>query len=274
MTDWFTETYKDRIRYGVRVTGRVCQQKSRFQNIEIFDTAQWGRVLALDGVLQTSTVEERYYHEMLVHPAALRCTPKRALVIGGGDGGSARELLRHPEVESIDMVEIDADVVSLCREHMPNLGRWDDPRLHLHFQDGRTFLSQAAPEHYDLIVVDGTDPIGHGADLFGKEFVARASRALNPDGAYVQQTGSPVIQRDEFLVALAGLRDFFPHARPYFGAAPLYSAGQWSWTLAQKRPGALDTERAARIEEGCEIFSAELAEAAFARPAWLRRLFE
>lgn len=272
VSEWYSETYDDRIKYGLRVSAWVHRSESPYQRIEVFDSVQWGRVLALDGVLQTSAADEAYYHEMLVHPAALSCRPGRVLIVGGGDGGTAREVLRHDDVESVDLVEIDEAVVRVCQEFLPELGNWNDPRLHLHFEDGGEFVRRAASASYDLVLVDGTDPVGPGAELFGPRFVAQAARILSPAGRYAQQTGSAILQRDDFLRAQRDLRAHFESVRPFFGPVPLYAAGQWSWTLAGHAPPTVDEARAAKIAMQSQIYNPELHGAAFAQPTWLRRL--
>ena len=138
MPEWFDEVFRDRVRFGLRIERRIHSERTPFQQIDVFDTEQFGRVLALDGILQTSEADEHLYHEMLVQPAMVTAgSVRRVLVIGGGDGGTVREVLRHPEVERVVMVEIDRRVVEICREHLPAIGTaWGDPRLDVRFGDG------------------------------------------------------------------------------------------------------------------------------------------
>src|SRR5262245_12151486 len=130
MTGWYEETWQESSRFSLKVRARIFSTQSPFQTIEILDTAGWGRVLALDGTFMVSEADEFFYHEMLVHPVLMTApAPRRVLIIGGGDGGTAREVLRHPEVEQCVLVELDEAVVAACRSHLPVLGAWDDPRL-------------------------------------------------------------------------------------------------------------------------------------------------
>ena len=164
--NWYDEVFEGRIRLGLKVSQMLHSERSQFQQIDVFESEAMGRTLALDGVLQTSEVDERFYHEMLVHPAL--CTApsiRRVLVIGGGDGGTAREVLRHEEVEYCRMVEIDQRVVELSRRYLPSIGTaWDDPRLDLVFGDGVAHVTADDVEPYDVIILDGSDPVGVGFD--------------------------------------------------------------------------------------------------------------
>src|ERR1700755_195885 len=161
MALWFDETYAGKIRFGLKLKRSLYQGKSEFQSVDVVETEEFGRALALEDAWMTSERDEAHYHEMIVHPA-LTTSPriKRVLVIGGGDGGTVREVLRYPEVESVVMVELDEMVVDVCKEHMPSFGvPWDDKRLTLKFEDGIASLKNYAGEPYDVILIDGSDPV-------------------------------------------------------------------------------------------------------------------
>ena len=180
--EWYYEQFENHTRLGMQVRRHLVSERSDFQKIELFEAERYGRVLALDGVYQTSELEEYFYHEMLVHPA-MTSAPRirRALVIGGGDGGTVREVLKHPEVEECVMVEIDARVVEACKAHLPAIGTaWDDPRLELRIGDGIAFVKEADTEPFDVIFLDGSDPIGPSTGLYDEAFYrgcARGARA-------------------------------------------------------------------------------------------------
>lgn len=278
-SDWFTEDYEGRSRLSLKVVERLFEAESPYQRIEIFDTAEYGRVLALAGVYMTSERDEFLYHEMLAQPALCAAPRLRdVLVVGGGDGGTAREVLRHAEVERVTMVEIDEQVVRACQRHLPTVAgaAWDDPRLELVFEDGLSWLSERAePESFDVILVDGADPVGPAAALFREQFFDSAKRALRPEGALAIQSESPFIYADQFYATVRTLRRVFGRAHPYFGHVPLYG-GYWSWTWAGRAgdPRELVTARAAAIEAGSRYYNREIHRAAFALPNHVRRELE
>lgn len=176
----------------------LFHEKTAHQDLIIFENAALGRVMALDGVVQTTERDEFIYHEMLTHvPLLVHGAAKRVLIVGGGDGGILREVCRHPEVEHITMVEIDAGVVSFCRQYLPNhsAGAYDDPRLTLAIADGVDFVSQNR-DRFDVIISDYTDPIGPGESLFSSACYDGCARSLNPGGLFVAQNGVCFLQQD------------------------------------------------------------------------------
>ena len=276
MTDWIEEPFDDRTRFALRVTGRLHASRSRFQSIEVVETVAFGRVLVLDGVFQTSERDEHVYHEMLVHPAMVTASAiRRVLVIGGGDGGTVREVLRHPGVERCVMVEIDREVVDASRRHLPSIGTaWDDPRLELTFADGVAYARDAEPGSFDVVILDGSDPIGPSKGLFDRAFYASCRRVLAPGGVFAAQSESPFLTPALFSEIVGTLSDEFGHAAPAIASVPLYSAGPWSFTLASDRPvpGALDDDRAATAADGCRYWTRAIQRAAFALPRDVERL--
>ena len=275
MTDWIEETFADRTRFAVRVTRRLHSARSRFQAIEVVETAAFGRVLVLDGVFQTSERDEHVYHEMLVHPAMVVApTIRRVLVVGGGDGGTVREVLRHPGVERCVMVEIDREVVDASRRHLPSIGTaWDDPRLELTIADGVEYVRGADPGSFDVVILDGSDPIGPSKGLFDRAFYEGCRRVLAPGGLFAAQSGSPFLTPALFSAIVGTLAAVFGHAAPSIAAVPLYSAGPWSFTLASDRPvpGQADDDRVAAIEDGCRYWNRDIQAAAFVLPRDVRR---
>lgn len=274
---WYSETYGDRIAFGLRASATLHHERSAHQLVEIFDTPAFGKVLALDGVFMTSTGDEFFYHEMIAQPAL--CTAPRVdrvLVIGGGDGGTAREVLRHRGVGEVVLVEIDPAVVSACRAHLPELGAWDDPRLTVLFDDGVRFVREAEPASFDVVILDGSDPVGPAEGLFDRAFFEGVRRALAPDGVFVAQSESPMAYAEAFYGIVRELVAIFGRAHPYFGAVPLYGIGPWTWTYASASadPLALRAERAAAIERPCRYWTREIHRAAFAQPAFVRRRLE
>ncbi len=274
---WFEEEFDGRIRFGLSVTAYHHRIRSDHQTIEVFDTVAFGRTLALDGVLQTSVGDEYLYHEMLVQPAMTTAPAiARVLVIGGGDGGSIREVLRHPAVEHVTMVELDAMVVEACRDHLTDLAvPWDDPRLELVFADGVTYLHDTDDE-FDVIIVDGPDPIGPAAGLFERPFFADCRDRLAPGGVLAAQIEAPHVMPDEYAAIVRALAGTFARVAPYYGSVPLYSCGTWGFAWATDDPTvdhlAVDPARADAVAGACRQWSPDVHRAAFVQPPAIRRL--
>jgi spermidine synthase len=275
---WFDETYEDVARYGLRVNKTLYHARSKFQTIDIFETELFGKALALDGIFQTSVGEEHYYHEMLIHPTFTTAPViANVMVIGGGDGGSVREILSYPEVERVTMIEIDHMVVDACKQLLPEIGRaWDDPRLDLRFDDGIRFLEKYDGAPFDVIVVDGSDPIGPAEGLFRSSFYANCKKRLTENGVLTIQSESPHIMAREFFRIMDELGKVFPRVRPYFGPVPIYASGGWSYThsSAGGDPLAIDEERAARVEKSCRYYNREIHRAAFILPNNIKQELE
>ena len=189
---WYSEYHTPNVRFSIKVRAQLHFEESNYQKISVFDSLEFGRFLTLDGVVMLTERDEFIYHEMITHvPMAVKPDTRQVLLIGGGDGGAARELCKYPGIERIDVVEIDERVVRVCQEYLPQTAcGFDDPRVKLHFDDGLRFVRTLEGE-YDLIVVDSTDPSGPGEVLFTKEFYGNCLKALRPDGIMVNQHESP-----------------------------------------------------------------------------------
>ncbi len=278
MTEWYDEVFNNKVRFGLKVRHFLFSGKSDYQTIDVLETEQFGRALALDGIYMTSEGDEYYYHEMLVHPA-LTTAPsiRRVLVIGGGDGGSIREVLRHPEVEKVVMVEIDALVVEVCKKYLRKIGTaWDDPRLELIIDDGVAYVREADVDPFDVILLDGSDPVGPAEGLFSEAFYGGCKRLLKPEGVFALQSESPVLFRDVFLSIVRTLRKIFGRASPYFGTVPLYGAGLWSWTYASLSvdPFEIVGARAERVESTTRYYNRAIHKAAFMIPNEIKKELE
>lgn len=195
-------------------------------------------MLVLDGVFQTSVKDEFMYHESIVHiPLFLHPNPKRVLIIGGGDGGSAREAVRHPEVESVAMVDIDGKVIELSKQYFPEISKAmleENPKLTVTVGDGIAFMRQAE-NYYDVIIVDCSDPVGPGEGLFTYDFYKDTFKALKDDGIFVQQTESPFMHGKLVKDVFDCVSDIFPIARLYTAFIPLYPSGMHCFTLGSKK---------------------------------------
>lgn len=235
---WFTERHTNGVNFSIKVDRQLFSGQSEFQRIDIFDSKEFGRFLALDGYMMLTEKDEFIYHEMIVHvPMAVHPNVKKVLVIGAGDGGVIRELCRYETIETIDMVEIDELVVEVSKKYLPTTACcFDDPRLNIFYQDGLRFVRTKENE-YDLIIVDSTDPFGPGEGLFTKEFYGNCFKALNETGIMVNQHESPFYQTDAIAMQRAHKRivESFPISKVYQAHIPTYPSGHWLFGFASKK---------------------------------------
>ena len=241
MTDcWFTEMHEHDAKFSIQVTEHLYSEKSPYQQIEVYDSKTFGRFLTLDGFMMLTEKDEFIYHDMISHVAmAVNPDIKRILIIGGGDGGTAREVLRYDTVEKVDLVEIDERVVRVCQEYLPQTAcKLDsDPRLRLYFEDGLHFVQEMPNQSYDLILVDSTDPIGPGEGLFSYAFYQHCKRILSEDGILINQHESPYYPKDAYEMrrSHSKLKATFPIAMVYQFHMPTYPSGHWLFGFASKK---------------------------------------
>ncbi len=276
---WETEAWTPDARFSVRVRETVFAMRSPYQQISIVDTFQFGRMLWLEGTVQTSEADQWAYHEMLVHvPMLVHPHPRRVLIVGGGDGGALRTVLQHP-VEQVVMVEIDRDVVRAAREYLPTIcgDAFDDPRTRLVYEDAYTYLEGSA-DPFDVILMDTTDPVGPAMRLFTSEFYALVTRNLATPGVVAAQSGSPWLQPDVITRNWRAMRPHFPHLHLYLTHVPTYPGGLWSFTLGARGvdPLAVDAgrlrERFASLGVTTHYYTPEVHQAAFVLPPFVQRL--
>jgi len=276
---WFTEYHTEGARFSIKVDKPLVSLKSDFQRIDVFDSHDFGRVLVLDGFLMLTEKDEFIYHEMMVHvPMAVCPGAKNVLVIGGGDGGVVRELVRYPSIERIDLVEIDRFVVDVCREYFPQVaGKLDDPRVQIHYEDGCRFV-EGRKEAYDLIIVDSTDPVGPGEGLFTRAFYQNCYEALTESGVLVNQHESPYYPGDALAAQRAhrNIKSVFPKALVYQAHIPTYPSGHFLFGFASK-----GLDPVADLKPGWEAlgiqtryYNTELHRGCFALPSYVRELLE
>ncbi|MBN2286021.1 MAG: polyamine aminopropyltransferase [Tissierellales bacterium] len=234
---WFTEKHADNVRFSIRVKKQLHSEKSEFQQIDVFDTYEFGKILTIDGIVMITEKDEFVYHEMIVHvPMASNPNIKDVLVIGGGDGGTVRELTRYSNIQRIDMVEIDQVVVELSKAYFQQTScKLDDKRVTLFYEDGIEFMKDKK-DVYDLIIIDSTDPIGPGEGLFTEEFYKNCYFALKKNGIMVNQNESPYYDKEkrEFIRANKKIRKIFPVARVYQLHIPTYPSGHWLFGFNSK----------------------------------------
>lgn len=276
--DWYYEEDMGSSRMGFKFASKLHEEQSPFQKICIYDTPFFGKLLTLDDVVMFTERDEFTYHELLIHvPLCSLPRPRTVLIIGGGDCGCMREALKHPELERVVQCDIDERVTRVCEEHFD----WPracqtDPRCELRFADGVAYLERA-PEAFDLIVVDSTDPKGPGVGLFTADFYAKARRALKPGGVLVAQTESPFWDPGMVGAIYQQLGKVFETLTAYMGATPNYPSGTWSWAYASRGRQPLehfDEERAARLEADCLYYNRDIHRACFALPNFARRAME
>lgn len=233
---WARENQGKNLSLSYRIKDILHTERSKYQDIAIVDSHQYGRMLMLDSVVQTTEQDEFVYHEMITHVAlSAHPHPKKVLVVGGGDGGSIREILKHETVEEAILVEIDERVVELSKQYLPAIAcALDDPRVTVNIEDGLAYVKRAKNE-FDLIIVDSTDPIGPAVGLFAQEFYRDLHAALKADGMFVAQTEPPWASKT-FLPELHGVfHQIFPIVRLFLAAIPTYQSGLYSFTVCSKK---------------------------------------
>ena len=278
MEFWFSELHTPNVKLSIRVDRQLYSGHSEFQRIDVFDSPEFGRFLALDGYMMLTEKDEFIYHEMIVHvPMAVHPHVRRVLVIGAGDGGVIRELCRYDDIEQIDMVEIDPQVVEVCREYLPQTAcSLDDPRVKIFYEDGLRFIRRCE-DLYDLIIVDSTDPFGPGEGLFTREFYGNCFKALREDGIMVNQHESPFYDQDAIAMQRAHQRivESFPFSRVYQAHIPTYPSGHWLFGFSTKKYHPLrdlDEKRWNARGIKCRYYTTTLHKGAFYVPAYVEAL--
>ncbi|HWR38298.1 MAG TPA: polyamine aminopropyltransferase [Patescibacteria group bacterium] len=273
---WYTEFQTRNLGLTCRVTETLFTGRSAFQEIAVVESAEFGRMLILDGVFQTSIFDEYIYHEMIAHvPLSIHPAPRRVLVIGGGDGGTVREVVRHDVVELVELVEIDGMVVDVSKKYLPEISSAlleEHSRLRLKIGDGIQHMHEAC-DKYDVIIVDCSDPIGPGEGLFSQQFYQDVYKALKADGLFVQQTESPFYHQDLIRRLSADISSLFPICRMYLANIPLYPGGLHSFTLGSKKydPVAGAADRSA-LPFSTRYYNRDIQRSCFMLPEFIRLL--
>lgn len=277
---WYDEILYPEYRQGLRIETILHREETAHQDLIIFENRRFGRVLALDGVIQTTEGDEYVYHEMLSHiPVIGHGRATEVLIVGGGDGGALREVLRHGSVERAVMVEIDASVIEMCREYLPkhSAGAFDDPRAEIVIADGAAFAAET-DRRFDVIIIDSTDPAGPGEVLFSQAFYGDCKRCLKPGGVIVTQNGVPSMQGSEVTNSYRRLGAHFADVGFYMAAVPTYVGGfmalGWASDDARLRATPLEELEARYAAAGIETryYNPEIHRAAFALPNYVRAL--
>jgi len=280
MNLWFSEYYTDSVVFSVQLKKQLASVQSEFQRIDVYESADFGRILVIDGFLMLTEKDEFIYHEMLVHvPMAVHPSAERILVIGAGDGGILRELTRYDRVKKIDLVEIDEMVIKICKEFFPRIAcKFDDERVNIHIQDGSEYIKKYENQ-YDLIIVDSTDPFGPGETLFGMEFYRDCHKALKEDGIMVNQHESPFYKNDAIAMQSAHKKIFriFDISDVYQAHIPTYASGHWLFGFASKKYHPLrdlDADRWNTLGIKTRYYNTNLHIGAFALPTYVEELLK
>ena len=275
---WFSEFHTPDVKHSIRVQRHLYSHKSEFQQIDIYDTPEFGKVLTLDGNVMLTERDEFIYDEMITHvPMAVHPNVQDVLVIGAGDGGVVRELARYESIRRIDLVEMDEQVLDACRRYLPgNACRLDDDRVHIYFDNALRFIRRKHAQ-YDLIIVDSTDPFGPSEGYFTREFYGICYNALREDGIMVNQQGSPFYHQDAEAMQRSHKRiaSTFPISRVYQAHIPTFAAGYWLFGFASKKYHPIDDLDAPAwnaLNMRTRYYTTRLHVGAFYLPAFLEEM--
>jgi len=267
---WFHENHTQGYEVKWKINAVIHCEETEYQKLSVVETEEWGRALIMDGALQTTEKDEFIYHEMIVHPGInTHPNPENVLIIGGGDGGTLREVAKYSFVKAVDMVEIDGRVIENSKKYFPSLScAFDDSRLNLFLEDGVKYVKNS-PQKYDLVIVDSLDPVGPAVQLFSQEFYQDVFNVLNDDGLMVVQSESPIFYQDIFRSINKNIGRVFPNTFVYLAAVPTYVSGPWSFTMGSKiyNPLKLDSDR--KQVPGLKYYSNSMHTSVFCLPRFI-----
>ncbi|GAB4172964.1 MAG: spermidine synthase [Calditrichia bacterium] len=281
MSIWYSEYYPSpEVKLSIKIKNIIFTKQSDFQKVEIFDTERLGKLLVLDGYVMLSELDEFVYHEMIAHPALFtHPSPEKVLVVGGGDGGTIREVVKHPEVKQAYLVEIDEMVTKACMEFMPEVAsQIKNEKVIAKFEDAVEFVKNT-DEKFDVILIDSTDPISIGEGLFTKEFYTNCYNILNDDGILVAQSESAFYTPFYLPNIYKKINSVFDHVQLFRATIPTYPSGDWYFTFASKKYEPLkhfDSDRYHKFvsENSLKYYNDEIHKAAFAMPNFVKALLE
>ncbi len=276
MALWFTEDQSKDVRFSFRVKEQLFHGKSKYQTLDYYDSYEFGRVMVLDDIIMLTEKDEFIYHEMITHPAfMIHPNIEKVLIIGGGDGGTLREVLRHSQVRSPELVDIDDLVLETAPKYIPFTGKaLKDQRAKVMALDGIEYMKDKNNE-YDLIIIDSTDPISVGEGLFTKKFYSDCFKALKEDGILINQAESPFYYEDRFLNIYNKLNSIFPIFSFYSAPVPTYGSGYWMFGFASKKYHPLKDFNQKRLENSnlkMKYYNTEIHKASFVMPNFVKNL--
>lgn len=276
---WFTEKQLTEgeenatVCLSVRVKEILYREKTEFQEIAVIDTYEFGRMLVLDGIIQLTIADEFIYHEMIAHtPMRTHPAPRRILIVGGGDGGTVREVSKYPLVERIVLAELDRKVIEASRRYLPQLGSaFDDPRVEINIVNALEYV-RANRSAFDVVIIDSPDPLGPAKDLFGATFYRDVFESLTAEGIMVAQSESPVLNRQLIRQIYTNIRQAFPAFYYYLAPVPTYPGGLWSFAMGSKYHSPLQPENDF-LPEGTRYYTPQIHRSAFTLPPFVQAIF-
>jgi len=277
MTEFYQEITPNGYGIAIKKKSTLFSEQSKFQKVEIIDSdSTLGRFLTLDGLMMCTEGDEFYYHEMISHiPMMHHKAPKTVLVIGGGDGGTVREVLKHKTIEKVVLCEIDGMVIDACKKYLPTIScELENPKVEIKIEDAIEFIKNKENE-YDIILIDSTDPMGPGEGLFTEEFYTNVRKSLKKGGILCAQSESPVAQADAIEKMYKLLKKVFPVCSTFTSPIPTYPGGYWAWAFCSVDVEPLSyyaQDREQDIVKTCKIYNREYHNARFALPNYLKKL--
>jgi spermidine synthase len=270
---WFTEKQTENHGITTKVKRTLYHDVSEFQKLDVIETVQFGNMLVLDGMVMTTDRDEFVYHEMITHVAMnTHPHPEQVLVVGGGDGGAIREVLRYPTVKRAVLAEIDGKVIEASKRFFPQIaGQLDDPRVDVQVTDGIRYI-QENKGRFDVIIVDSTEPVGPAVGLFQKPFYEGIYEALKEDGIMVAQTDTPWFKQDLIRQVFRDISSTFPIARLYTASIPTYPSGLWSFTIGSKKYDPLEVDETKLKRFDTRYYRPEMHKALFQLPQFVQEL--
>lgn len=270
---WIKEMQVENSAMTYKVKETLHIEKTKYQEIAIVDTYEFGRMLLLDGIVQTTIRDEFIYHEMITHiPLFTHGNPKKVLVIGGGDGGTVREILKHSSVEKAVLCEIDKRVVELSKKYLPEIScKLEDPSAEIFIGDGIRYVKEHKNE-FDVIIVDSTDPIGAAEGLFSSDFYKSLYECLTPEGIFVAQTESPFLMCEAVKRVFNDIKSIFPITRLYLAGVPTYPGVDWGFTMGSKKFDPEKTDISNIPDFDSKYYHSELHKACFVLPKYAKDL--
>ena len=271
---WFTEKHENIVGLTFKIKDILHHEKSDFQTVEVIETEAYGKMLLLDGLVMTTEKDEFFYHEMISHiPLLAHQNPEKVLVVGGGDGGTVREVLKHPSVKEVVLCEIDEAVINASRKYLPTIaGKLDDPKVTINVQDAIEYIKMQQGA-FDVILIDSTDPLGPGVGLFTEEFYTNVKNALKDGGIMAAQSESPILNKKELGLISRLLNNVFPVVKTYIAPVPTYPGSFWSWTACSKtvQPDEIaDINKAKNIEKYAKFYNVEIHKSVFVLPNFVK----
>ena len=268
---WFTEKIGDKVGLALKIKQTLYREQTPYHSVDVLETEYFGKMLVLDGAVMLTERDEFIYHEMIAHvPLSTHHDPRKVLAIGGGDGGTVREVLKHASVEHVDLVEIDGRLIEICKTYFPKVSHGlNDPNVTVRTEDGISFV-KGPKDIYDVVLVDSTDPVGPAKELFEKAFFEDIYGCLRQDGIMVAQSESPFLHATIVQEVCRILKDVFPVVRMYLASIPTYPSGLWCFAFCSKQYDPLVHFKSKGVESQTRYYNGEIHRSAFSLPSFIQ----